>query len=568
MSLDPASSASHFWQIGELLDYLFERCSVADLASCARVSKHFQSHASDQLYKDVSTLQNVLQFLGPVGHETFSQNDGKLNFAFHLMPYMWRRFIPYGQRVRSLEYDESKLPSDGQLDEFCFNEIAATCPTGKVFPFLQDVKLVWRGPAIRGRFSPIFMGESLRRLSVDCDTQTLHYFLGSIPRVAPNLEVFRLVCSFHNSTIISLGDDIEGGLVALINGLPTLREVTLPSELLSQEVSLTLAAHPRIESTSQWWSKPLLWPQSFVAGSERLRTFRADIELDEMTRWLQPKSTESTLNTLHLSIRDIEPGDDINHCFGLLSKGFPDLTTLILDLNTHNTPSNHPEVTDDGLKALCSLRSLELFRLETPVPLPVLEKDIEQMAKAWPELRSFALISPSICTNTRSNVTLGILVTLTQSWPKLRALSLVFNTTLSPSRHPSGEEGFAYPDFEIDVGCSPIADAAAIAIFLSQLLPEYTRLLHCDQTLPKRTTSTARQAKFKSRHQRWKEVTTLLKPLLGARAREKDAETKVKSMTAELHLAQQENAELNRKLKNFSRSIESKSAPIMDYDQS
>ncbi|KZS95127.1 hypothetical protein SISNIDRAFT_543068 [Sistotremastrum niveocremeum HHB9708] len=571
MSLDPASSASHFWQIGELLDYLFERCPVADLASCARVSKLFHSHASDHLYKNVSKIQNVFQFLGPVAQQTFRQEDGKLNFAYYLQPHIWERFIPYGERVRSMEYDESKLPLGCQLVDFCFNEIAATCPTAKVFPSLLSATLVWRGIASRGRFSINFLGESLRRLSVDCDADTLKYFLGSIHRIARNLESFHLACA--NSL-----NDTEAGLLALINGLPTLKEVTLPSHLLSTEVLLALSTHPHIESlhrsdsqsstaTSTNTPKGLNFPEG---GFERLRKFKADTDLADMISWLQSGPIPPSLTTLHVCSRTLETNANIDHCFTHTSKALPHLTVLILDFTTHNTApeGTTAEVAGNTFKSLSGLKHLEVFTFDHPAPLLIPEDHIAQMVKAWPALQSFAMRTSSVCADEQSILSMGILVTLAQSCPKLRSLSFVVNTKLAPSQNFSKKEGFAYPFFELDLGCSPIADARAVATFLSQVLPENASVTYCDKDPSTMTTSAALQATLTSRQQCWKEVTNWLGPLIGARAREKDAETKVKSITAELDLAKQENAELKRKLENLSRSIKLKSAPTTDYGQS
>lgn len=54
-----------WWRMEEIVFHIFENCSKGDLARMASVSKGLNSSALDHLYREVTNLEHVLQFLAP-----------------------------------------------------------------------------------------------------------------------------------------------------------------------------------------------------------------------------------------------------------------------------------------------------------------------------------------------------------------------------------------------------------------------------------------------------------------------------------------------------------------------
>lgn len=448
-----------------------------------------------------------------------------------------------------MEYDESQLPPDCRLHDNVFHELAVSCPTGAVFPSLLSAKLVWRDEDSRGRFTILFLRGSLRRLWVDCDANTLGHFLGSVPKVANNLESFHLICPDNIATT-------EEGVLALIHGLPSLNHIALPCHLFSSKVFDSLSTHPRIESIHQHFTnvtnariEGLDYSLKFTAGGfERLKIFRMDTDLSTLIDWLQSEPIPPLLRALHVHLRTMESKVQIRTCFVLLSRSLPDLVEFTFDLYTHNkTPSgNVADIAGDTFGPLSALKSLSSFVFDHPDPLSLSDDEVGNMAKAWPKLINFSLGISATDAEGQSILTLGVLVTFAERYPDLKSLALTINTSLSPSREPTGAELFRSYFFEINVGCSPIHDSRAVTIFLCQVFPESGALTFWDEE-----TSTAAGAEHQSilatRQEFWREAQVWLKPLIRARVRQEEKmKQAVASVASDLDNVKQENERLRR----------------------
>ncbi|KZS95152.1 hypothetical protein SISNIDRAFT_484026 [Sistotremastrum niveocremeum HHB9708] len=556
------SPAVKLWQMEDIWDQVLECCAKGDLARVARVSKSMHSLALDHLYRSITTLEPILQFLGPAdGPSIFKHTMGGLLFTSNqgLEAANWDRFIPYANRVRNLQYDETKLGAYLRLHDNTFQEIGSTCPTRSLFPSLLTSTLVWRGPPSRGRFSILFMSEKLLRFEVDCDAEFARYFLRSVPRVSPNLETVILHCLKSTTST-------ETDLVALIRGLPLLKFIYLPFQLLSSRTFATLSEHPQIQTIHQYSTQvnpenePLIEGASYrlelsAAKFTRLQSLKIAVDLPSLSDWLKSDLMPSTLFVLHVRLRTTTTHTHLRNCFDLISKALPDLVELTFDLYSHNrTVSGHAtDIVADTFSPLLRLNSLTTFVFDHPDAVLLADTEVETMVKAWPNLRNLSLGVSSVCTDDQCDLTLGILVMIAECCPGLRSLSMNINTKLPSSKEPSGVQAFTYHSFKLNVGHSPILDTKAVASFLCQILPPSGELTFCKEAAWTGNTLNHLQTIFAMRQGRWKETKAWLKPLTEARISERERMKQIlSSMASDLALARHETERLRKLLESAS----------------
>ncbi|KZT40952.1 hypothetical protein SISSUDRAFT_1126842 [Sistotremastrum suecicum HHB10207 ss-3] len=552
------SAPVKLWLMEDVWDQVLECCLKGDLARLARVSRSMHSLALDHLYRSITTLEPVLQFLGPTdGPSIFRHSGGGLVFTTNqgLEAANWDRFIPYANRVRNLTYDETQFAANSRprVHESIFQEIGSTCPTRSLFPSLLSANLLWRGAPSRGRFSILFMSEKLQRLAIDCDAECARYFLRSIPKVSPNLETIVLHCL--KSTIST-----EADLVDLIRGLPLLKVIDLPFQLLSSRTFAILSEHPQIQTIHQYSTQvnpenePLIEGASYRLGLSaarftRLGSLNISIDLASLIDWLKSDLIPSSLITLYVRLHTTTTHTPLRTCFDLISNALPDLVELSFDFYFHHrTTSGHAtDIVEDTFDPLLRLKSLTIFVFDHPDPVLLADTEVEKMVKAWSNLKHLSLGVSSLGIDNQCILTLGVLIMVAECRPDLRSLSLSINTKLPPSKEPSGVEAFTYHSFKLNVGNSPIHDTKAVASFLCQILPHPGELMFCKELYGTVTGLEHMQRLFTLRRERWEESKAWLKPLTAARASERERmKQMLSSMASELAQARRELTRLGK----------------------
>ena len=139
-------------------------------------------------------------------------------------------------------------------------------------------------------------------------------------------------------------------------------------------------------------------------------------------------------------------------------------------------PSPHSAATIRDLRPLFNFAHLRVLSLEGLSSFTFDDDDIAELASAWPDIEELAL---STCADhpIASLPTFQSLIHLVRACPKLRALSLVVDTTnlLAPSRYLStaGQtlEVRSHVLADLCLGNSPISSPVAVAYVLHRLYP-------------------------------------------------------------------------------------------------
>ncbi|KZT40980.1 hypothetical protein SISSUDRAFT_1126862 [Sistotremastrum suecicum HHB10207 ss-3] len=429
------------------------------------------------------------------------------------------------------------------------------CPTRALFPLLHEVELRFsQKTSSQQRYSFLFLHENLKSFSIASDAQGLKYILRSIPKMSPRLESIKIICS---NSIESTSDD----LVALVTELLQLREITISSHLLSTTVLLALAKHPRIATVCQD-SKDVTnakipgtqYEYRFAATDfQSLNYLRLDTALDDLTRWLYSDDILPSLSRLHVELRDKAPHLMVRDCFSQIARALPRIVGLTFDMYTHNkAPSGAPcDVTFDTFVPLLKRLSLTSFIFDHPDPLALSDLEVGRMAAMWPVLATFSLGSSALYSDPQSHLTMGVLLSFAENCYHLKTLSLNINTSLAPSREPSGESVFGHYFETLNVGCSPIRDAHVASRFLAQILPEKAEITSWDggADISNTGASKALKSALISRSALWLEARVWIKTLVRARLlQEERIRQTLASLVSRLRVLESENMKLEKEL--------------------
>lgn len=159
--------------------------------------------------------------------------------------------------------------------------------------------------------------------------------------------------------------------------------------------------------------------------------------------------------------------------------------------------SNASDVIDpDTLRPLLAFTNLARLDLDCSYDVEDVDDTLlEEMAAAWPRLERL-MLGPNRSSGRSSHVTLAGLVPLARYCPQLEFFSLPFDTS---SMERPGTKFRNRQLTELGVGCSRIADATAVAEFLSDIFPNLRSIYW-------RTTS----GHHRDDGERWAEVTKKL----------------------------------------------------------
>jgi hypothetical protein len=148
------------------------------------------------------------------------------------------------------------------------------------------------------------------------------------------------------------------------------------------------------------------------------------------------------------------------------------LTRLYLCVIYPHFPSPNSEATMRDARPLLSFTNLRVVSLEGLSTFALDDDDIAELASAWPDIEELAL-STFVDHPVASLPTFQSLIRLVCSCPKLRALSLVVDTTklATPSLYAVGRDVRSDILDKLCLGNSPISSPAAVAHVLHNLYP-------------------------------------------------------------------------------------------------
>ncbi|KZS95088.1 hypothetical protein SISNIDRAFT_452404, partial [Sistotremastrum niveocremeum HHB9708] len=262
-------------------------------------------------------------------------------------------------------------------------------------------------------------------------------------------------------------DAVSAELVEMIGGLPKLKDISLSTPLFSSVVVSSLSKLPQLVTLSQNSQNitiamtpgidyKVIFPASDFTNLGKLKL---DVEMEYLTQWITSGGMLSSLTSLHVALRALEPKEKLRKCFALLAKAWPRIVELTFDMFTHtDTPSGKVcDVSIETFQPLLAL-SLSLFVFDHPDPLSLSDSDVGKLAVSWPMLRIFSLGKSGLYHENQATLTLSVLHFFAEHIPHLESLSLVLDAAVAPSRELSEEVTFG-PQFQaLNLGCSPIQE--------------------------------------------------------------------------------------------------------------
>ncbi|KZS89381.1 hypothetical protein SISNIDRAFT_527310 [Sistotremastrum niveocremeum HHB9708] len=472
------------FSIPYLIGLTFEYCLQADLARCARVSRSLSEPALDALYRVVRDPVVLLRFLASLEYESDTWN-----FKHKINATDWQRFQLYARRVRVLTYDAR---TNGVISPGVWNDIALTRPPSVICPGLHTLE--WRvGHASQlSQYSLLFIHEGLTSLEIGGWNEPARLFRG-ISYTAPNLRKL----SIHLLDHARLADDSadEPELISLIKGASRLEQVELPLPLFTTQILNALSTSPslarllRSKRTRTSILNTPLQKSNFPGGSfQSLQHMDLVIDLHMLcspstSRWSLP-----TLASLDCIARINGSPALVGKSIKAIAQTFPALKALKMNIIDGRDVFQEPSDVD-ALRPFMALRKMRSFTFYAPNGLmmeTVNEREITDLAKAWPYLEDFEIGCTDCAPDDEhayfSPLTVAAIFPFAEHCPLLRSLHLHVRPDIPPSRPPLDSTQFKRTFSTLTLGCSTlqVSDCAQFASIISGLVAPGVSVGCCD----------------------------------------------------------------------------------------
>ncbi|KAJ6577212.1 hypothetical protein B0H19DRAFT_932930 [Mycena capillaripes] len=464
-------------------------------ASNASVCKRWSEIALDTLWRELDDLHRLLGILKPL-----TQVGGPDSpWAFTTPPDAddWRRLEKYSRRVRRFAFqaDEVMVPGSGsRLRRLCptvFEDVARTRTSLQILPNVNT--LVWNAPL---SLAVMFMHANVKRFAF-----WLPYF---IPPDSP-LPFFRdIVSRMPNLTVLDIRSNdmnkIEDSMVYLLRSLLKLRKVVFPRFSLTTHLAETLQHLADLACVEFQYVaeqgcgdpadtevfRPLLKMGAFPSLCDLSLT----CGIEDCTSLMKQTSAPTNLTALYVDSRLMESPATVHEILELLANNCQLLESLgiVTLINVADPPPTLADVLSTErisyatLQPLQKFPNLTIFEIIHQYPLDLKLEDLEQLARSWPSLRKLILNNEPVVSDD-CPLTLKALIPFAKHCPELEQLGLFINA--STADLPSTYEVELPPSYRskpfaklrrLSTGVSLIADAGAVALFLSQICPLNTHL--------------------------------------------------------------------------------------------
>ncbi|KAJ7175222.1 hypothetical protein C8R43DRAFT_599790 [Mycena crocata] len=501
----------------ERLDVRTDETSAA-LCALAKTCKAFSSPALDLLWMFQQSLMPLLCCMPP---DVWDEYDDEC-LRRPVVPADWTRPLVYAHRVRGFKiYDAA--PSTELLET-----LSLCWPGEQLFPNIEILHLGTSTPELFPHIR-LFLGPQLKSLCLGDLSLPSH--LSFLPILAGKCHLLTEV----DISFTEMDEQLQiESLSLFVRGLECLKTLTIP---FIDRVGLEhIAQLPNLISLTLYNQFPML-DISVPLHSTHNPSFT---KLESLNL---AGTTVGALGEIlsffpHAPIKDIEatlpksiPSTDIAELYSALASNCSDTSLSWLRLG-QETFRNFPTAVPDAAQiALCAisgtqLRPLFTFKhlqsvtLCTPVGFDLDDGTLEDLAQAWPELKSLT-IDANEWVHLPSRVTLAALLPFARHCPHLSSLHLALNATVVPNwesfkpakkkKHRVSQRGLT----KLYVSASPLVAPLAVAGFLSSLFPRLRDII----TERRRQANPSPEAI--ARAEKWKMVQEALPVLRTVRAEEK-----------------------------------------------
>jgi hypothetical protein len=422
-------------------------------------------------------------------------------------PSDWIRFESYARRVRTFTYEDvlSSAISSAKCDPIhdrVWDDIARTRTTLHILPNLRELCWLSNPHGLRGRSQLahclMLLPPGLSHLSArvsnidDMDATSgggFRPFAQNVLGRVPTLSTLDI----HSSIPVS---SIEPEFLALLAGLPALREVILPGYWLTSRVTEALSQLPKLHVVQYELFQPdrLGDPDDVASFDPQLKegAFPAleDLSLaatvPDISRFFQ--SPYAPVELTHLFIHSpliVPTAESVSSLLVHLGRNLPRLRELYLELRVGEAALRHGDkLPISALMPLSGFAALRVFEIYCMAPLQLTILELDTFAAALPPLEKLQLNpEPFLGTNGLSggSLPIGALFIFARRCPQLLELGLfvtVFGAGIPGNDEFISDSGASLPPplrkmRVLNFGSSPILFApqasGTVAKWLSQI---------------------------------------------------------------------------------------------------
>ncbi|KAJ8519577.1 hypothetical protein ONZ45_g3474 [Pleurotus djamor] len=433
----------------------------------ALVCKDWTEVALDFAWRNVCSLKLLLQLLVPLYYDEWTK---RYYLRRPIEPSDWARFKKYHYRVRVLSVRDEKV------DSSVYTALSLDRASLILLPNLREMEL-----SVSSDLDVVllFAHPSVTRFSLFMDSHAIDIALQYIRIRLPNLVDLTLVSSFstpHTDTIIA----------DTLRALPFLEELCLSTHFLTPEVTQILSKHKYLQclhadsAGGEELFSDNLGPDSFPS----LTDLDITIPFGRASACFSRNFALSSLKNLSITSPYYEADNDFRRLTRAIAHTQPRLEIVRFEvfdyLHEDEQPSSAPF---SIVKPFLSCKHITSLIFAHPVPFEPSAAEFISIFKSLPSIRVLFLASGT--PHSKPAHSMDVLYVISSWCPKLTSLSVYLD--FNPSRScPTFITPFSSLS-TLAVGYSPIQTPAAIAVFMSKILPDHCAISYEDRELDERT---------------------------------------------------------------------------------
>ncbi|KAJ7647916.1 hypothetical protein FB45DRAFT_823040 [Roridomyces roridus] len=468
------------------------RPTSRSLAVLARTARLFQEPALDALWRNQSSVWNLLYCLPPDVVERVSLKNTDVNFLRPVLASDCERLVLYARRVKTFSSSSGEYISPLSHPEI-FLALSFIFPApGSLFPNLID--LTWNHDEKNFSFVTLLLGPKITKIELRLETPQQASLLPYLPGKCPSLVDLKLSFTRRAESWTSIRGH---NILEFAQELRCITHLRLGANSID---SVSLKQIGQISSLQSFhmtgWVPPealvTLEPPLFVS-LRSLHMVASRKNIPSTARFLELCS-DAFLDSFSVEFTDYIPAGLIQPLLAALADSqCSSLTTLSIRQMCFVTLENQEDVfTIDWLRPALRFSNLTHINIWLLPGFDLDDEAVSEMAQAWPRLRSLCLKERV----TEPRTTLRSMQLLARHCPGLRDYNIGFTTDEVPSIEEPPFQNMRLRSLGMKPSPLHASQVVVVARFLSAIFPNLRDV-------------NAARAPY-GYHQQWREVERLL----------------------------------------------------------